>query len=496
MFTFFKYKNGEPIPFRKLRYSDIENFINDDWEEGYTIEFKESFDSSVKSKIPAIFTSFANSEGGLLIIGIKDNSKTIVDIEKPRGEVYATMSQLIENRITPLAPKFYARFIENPKKKGYGVIIVYVEEGIVPPYIANGTIYVREANRKYPIKPERPTVDYLYKKRELTSNIALMSISESNALSNDLIGRKFEFYSENLKVIQRFKKEIELLVEKIKKYDLSSFDILNTAIKTNTLLSSLSNVASGLSEDAESFFKNMFEGGKKLLEYLDIEFDDEFFNLHGLRISTIINQWNYSTQDERKNKAEDIRKLIRLMEKYISAQETTNCFENCYEFCFVINNLGNKFDEDIVLSMKFPPNTLFNLMNEDLYSSDSNACNNYLIKCIENPKIANIEDFDNYNIVQFSAMPPLKGMMGTELDYDDKEYLFEKFYNELKNTLNYEVFTTKEADIIKIRFNKILAKQVMFLPCKIITKTHIKEVEYEILSKNSASLNKGMLVRN
>ena len=64
MFTFFKYKNGEPIPFRKLRYSDIENFINDDWEEGYTIEFKESFDSSVKSKIPAIFTSFANSEGG------------------------------------------------------------------------------------------------------------------------------------------------------------------------------------------------------------------------------------------------------------------------------------------------------------------------------------------------------------------------------------------------------------------------------------------------
>lgn len=93
-------------------------------------------------------------------------------------------------------------------------------------------------------------------------------------------------------------------------------------------------------------------------------------------------------------------------------------------------------------------------------------------------------------------MPPLKGMMGTELDYDDKEYLFEKFYNELKNTLNYEVFTTKEADIIKIRFNKILAKQVMFLPCKIITKTHIKEVVYEILSKNSASLNKGMLVRN
>ena len=78
MFTFFKYKNGEPIPFRKLRYSDIENFINDDWEEGYTIEFKESFDSSVKSKIPAIFTSFANSEGGLLIIGIKDNKKLYI----------------------------------------------------------------------------------------------------------------------------------------------------------------------------------------------------------------------------------------------------------------------------------------------------------------------------------------------------------------------------------------------------------------------------------
>ena len=95
MFNFFKYKNGENIPLRKLRYKDIQNFLDDDWEEGYTIEFKETFDKSVKSKIPSIFTSFANGDGGLLIIGIEDNSRTIVDIQKPRGEIYASLSQII-----------------------------------------------------------------------------------------------------------------------------------------------------------------------------------------------------------------------------------------------------------------------------------------------------------------------------------------------------------------------------------------------------------------
>ena len=65
MFNFFKYKNGKNIPFRNIRYRDIQNFLNDDWEEGYTIEFKEVFNDSVKKKIPSIFTSFANCEGGL-----------------------------------------------------------------------------------------------------------------------------------------------------------------------------------------------------------------------------------------------------------------------------------------------------------------------------------------------------------------------------------------------------------------------------------------------
>ena len=91
-------------------------------------------------------------------------------------------------------------------------------------------------------------------------------------------------------------------------------------------------------------------------------------------------------------------------------------------------------------------------------------------------------------------MPPLKGIMATELDYNDEDYLFKKFLNELKNTLSYEVFKTKEADVIKVRFNKILAKQCMFLPCKIITKTSIREIEYEILSKNSVSISKGVLI--
>ena len=57
MFNFFKYKNGKNIPFRNIRYCDIQNFLNDDWEEGYTIEFKEIFNEPVKKKIEPISLS-------------------------------------------------------------------------------------------------------------------------------------------------------------------------------------------------------------------------------------------------------------------------------------------------------------------------------------------------------------------------------------------------------------------------------------------------------
>ena len=492
MFNFFKYKNGKNIPFRNIRYCDIQNFLNDDWEEGYTIEFKEIFNEPVKKKIPAIFTSFANSEGGLLLIGIKDGTKTITDIAKPKGEIYAVFSQLIENKITPISPKFYAKFIENPSKKGFGVVAVYVEEGIMPPYIANGTIYVREASRTVPIHPERPTVDYLYKKREQSSNLLLMT-QNNDGLSQILNNKKFTYYIDGQREITKLKEKIDDLVTRIKSYDLSAFKEIEKFTKSSKLYSTLA-VLAGPTTPASEFFNSNFDSCKEYLGCLGISYDGEFFNLEGLQInSNILQSWNYDTKDERSEKCEKILELRKLLETYIFSSITLKNFENCYEHCFVINNLGGKFDEDILLTIKFPKNSILNLFKPELFNKESTSFNNKIISYLSNKPVADIESFVNTTIIPFSSMPPKTGI-SFKLDYNDKGYLFEKFLNDLENVYQYDFYQTDDFDIIKARFNKILPKQKMYLPCKVIAKQEIKQISYEIISKYSAITSSGDLL--
>jgi predicted HTH transcriptional regulator len=38
--------------------------------EGYRVEYKRAFDASVRDKIPKVLSSFANSRGGALVVGV------------------------------------------------------------------------------------------------------------------------------------------------------------------------------------------------------------------------------------------------------------------------------------------------------------------------------------------------------------------------------------------------------------------------------------------
>jgi len=40
------------------------------FEEGLRVEYKSTFDQNVKDKLPKIISSFANSHGGVLVIGV------------------------------------------------------------------------------------------------------------------------------------------------------------------------------------------------------------------------------------------------------------------------------------------------------------------------------------------------------------------------------------------------------------------------------------------
>lgn len=163
MYSPFLDKMGNPLELSKIRFHHLEQLKAID--EGYKIEYKSTFDKSVKDKIPAIITSFANSEGGWLIIGIEDDSHDITCIPKRRSDYSQTISQLLKEKTSPI-PSFDSKFLRNPAKKDEGVLIIEVYEGKFPPYTANGTVYIRNGSSKEPIKSERATIDHLYQKAQ------------------------------------------------------------------------------------------------------------------------------------------------------------------------------------------------------------------------------------------------------------------------------------------------------------------------------------------
>lgn len=160
-------KKGNPLELSKIRFSHLEQLKAVD--EGYKVEYKRAFDKPVKNKIPAIITSFANSEGGWLIIGIEDNSHDVTCIPKMRSDYSQTISQLLKEKTSPI-PSFDSRFLRNPKNKDEGVLLVEVYEGKFSPYVANGTVYIRNGSSKEPIKSERMTIDFLYQKAQSFHN--------------------------------------------------------------------------------------------------------------------------------------------------------------------------------------------------------------------------------------------------------------------------------------------------------------------------------------
>jgi hypothetical protein len=52
-----------------LNFEDVEEFCAR-FHEDIRVEYKSTFDNNVKAKLPRVLSSFANSYGGILIIGI------------------------------------------------------------------------------------------------------------------------------------------------------------------------------------------------------------------------------------------------------------------------------------------------------------------------------------------------------------------------------------------------------------------------------------------
>lgn len=154
------FKDNKKIEFNNIEYDDMN--ILKEITEGFCIEYKSEYTPSVlNKKIPQSIASFSNDRGGWLFVGVSNDGR-LLDIEKPNGDIYESICQSISSKVFPF-PKFVARFIENPRKPNYGIIVCQIHRGSDKPYVFDGTIYVRAGNINDPQPAGRPSIDLMYR---------------------------------------------------------------------------------------------------------------------------------------------------------------------------------------------------------------------------------------------------------------------------------------------------------------------------------------------
>lgn len=156
MYSPFFDTKGKPIELNRVKYEHIEQLKEID--EGHHIEYKRLLEDGGKAQLAKEIASFANCEGGWLIVGIEDKTREVCPVEKID---YSQKIGKIVCRVTPI-PEFETKFIVLPNDSSKGILLIYVYEGRNAPYICEGGIYIRSGSSKEPIKAaERGNIEYL-----------------------------------------------------------------------------------------------------------------------------------------------------------------------------------------------------------------------------------------------------------------------------------------------------------------------------------------------
>ena len=156
----------------EIDFNDIEAFCRE-WGEGVRVEYKSEI-----ANVPKIISSFANTLGGIFIIGVEtdENSRAKLDIQGIRNE--GGIREQIEQSATdgiypPIMPEVI--ICDVPGETDKVVVVVRVEESQHAPHaIQNSTkVYVRQGSTTPPYElAEIGRIEYLLKRREEPQRIS------------------------------------------------------------------------------------------------------------------------------------------------------------------------------------------------------------------------------------------------------------------------------------------------------------------------------------
>ena len=162
-------------PIDEITFEDVESFCQQ-WAEGVRVEYKSDIEE-VKGTIPKIVSSFANTYGGILLIGVeadqKNNTVSSIPGIPQRNGIEEQFQQSALTGIYPgVIPEI--KLIDVPNSENV-VVVVRVDESIQAPHaIQNSTgAYIRTGSITPPY--ERADMDrivYMLKRREDSQVVA------------------------------------------------------------------------------------------------------------------------------------------------------------------------------------------------------------------------------------------------------------------------------------------------------------------------------------
>lgn len=147
MYSPFRSESGSSKTLDQITWDDLDQLR--DMDEGFALEFKLAWTPSVRRKMPKVIASFSNSRGGWIVVGVSDADKSVRPIPRPRTDFSQTIGELCRRHVSP-TPRFATRFLSDPDDEGQGVLVLQVEEGDFPPYVADGVVEVREGSTSGP----------------------------------------------------------------------------------------------------------------------------------------------------------------------------------------------------------------------------------------------------------------------------------------------------------------------------------------------------------
>ena len=232
-------------PVNEIEFSDVKDFCRD-FGEGVRVEYKQQI-----KDIPKIVSSFANSLGGIFIIGAETDQENKVKFPIqgiPRGS--GIEEQIQQSALMGIYPAVTPEVIilELPTNPNNVVIIIRVDESPQAPHaIQNSTrVYIRTGSITQPYElAEIDRIDYMLKRREDSQIVIrpiLKQVAERIESSLNKDSQDVDTNSPNLTVIAHPVFPYRALISTVDIYDFAEKDRLVQGQD-----SSLSRVAGGVS---------------------------------------------------------------------------------------------------------------------------------------------------------------------------------------------------------------------------------------------------------